>query len=259
HLANVKFFLKDDARIWWRNVEDSVTSFEQFCTLFLKVYGNKARNSQHAAKILNNRVQRQNETCFAYVQEILRLCRQVDPAMAEPTKVKHILRGIAKSVFWILAIKGVKTVAEVLDAVHDVDTMLASRIDESPIEQLSDVIDIPSYSPTDSDESSEADSEESVPFRLPCRRRKKQKKPPVGEASSSSLREIVTQVVKEVLATQPPAVPVATVARTPSPRRIIPQNRRTCWICHSPRHIQRFCPHRTPNHFYSPHPSFNPS
>src|SRR5690606_2988881 len=117
--------------------------------------------------------------------------------------------------------------------------------------------DVPTYSSSDSDEGSDSDSETCVPFRVPRRRRRKHRQQAVPEASS--LREVVSQVVKEVLATHQAAVPVASVARTPSPKRVNLQRRRTCWICHSPQHIQRYCPHRIPYHFYPQHPSFDAS
>src|SRR5690606_34710016 len=73
-LANIKYFLKDEASVWWRNQEDAVKSFEEFCDLFLKVYGNLNKTRNSALKLLSNRPQRAGESCFAYVQAILRLC-----------------------------------------------------------------------------------------------------------------------------------------------------------------------------------------
>ena len=276
HLANVKYFFKDNASIWWRNQEDSVSSFDQFCELFLQVYGNLSKSRRLAASTLSNRPQRVGESCFAYVQAILQLCRQADPTMSEVDKVNHILRGIAKSVFWVLALKKVASISELLTTVQELDTLLANRLDSSTLDQLENVLDVPSFTSSPSDASSETSDSDDSDMPTPPRRIRHRRRKPVIQPSSTSLRDTVVEVVKEVLAAQqssplgtpgPSSPAIAAVgSRSSAHRRSCSpamsssfSRRRLCWICHSPQHIQRFCPLRM-QHFYPPGaypPSFN--
>src|SRR5690606_28408488 len=213
-LANVKYFLKDEASVWWRNQQDSVKSFEEFCDVFLKIYGNPEKTRSKALKLLSNRPQRTGESCFAYVQAIQRLCYQVDPAMLEVEKVRYILRGIAKNVFWILALKRVSTVSQLLTEVQELDTLLANRLESSHVDQLDNVIEVPSFladSSEGSSESSESDEPELTQV-LKKRRRRPRKS---SSSSAPNLRETITEVVKEILALQ-------TSSNVPAPGRSSP-------------------------------------
>lgn len=43
---------------------------------------------------LEGRRQRESEDALAYVRDILRLCAEVDPGMADATKIRHLMRGL---------------------------------------------------------------------------------------------------------------------------------------------------------------------
>ena len=72
-----------------------------------------------ATEELRTRAQRNGESCFDYVQAILKLCRDADRAMAETVKIEHILKGIAENVFYLLHVKNVSTVDEILRQCRD--------------------------------------------------------------------------------------------------------------------------------------------
>src|SRR5690606_27019007 len=102
----------------------------------------------------------------------------------------------------ILALKRVTTVAQLLDEVQELDTLLANRLDSSNFDQLDNVIEAPSFSADTSDESSEtSDSDDAEFTQILKKRRKRHRKPAVS--SAVNLRETIAEVVKEVLALRP--------------------------------------------------------
>src|SRR5690606_28771338 len=203
----------------------------EFCRQFINVYGRSI-----------------GESCFAYVQGILQLCRQADRTMSELDKVRYILRGVAKSVFWVLALMKVSTVSALLE-VQEFDLLLADRLESSFFGRLDDVINIPSFRALSSEESLESCASDDSGLSKFSRRRRKRHHKPVN-CPSSSLRETVTEIVKEVIALQQlsPALPLRSASPSIWPaKRSLPSQighssflrQKCCWTCGSPHHLHR--------------------
>ncbi|UYV69951.1 ASPRV1 [Cordylochernes scorpioides] len=44
-------------------------------------------------------VRKKSELCDIYIQEVLNLCKQIDPKMSESEKVAHLLKGISEDIY----------------------------------------------------------------------------------------------------------------------------------------------------------------
>lgn len=54
-------------------------------------------------------------TCTTYIEEVLKLCKTLDPRMTEEDKVGHLLKGIAEDVYqFLIAIDSLESVSDVI-------------------------------------------------------------------------------------------------------------------------------------------------
>ncbi|XP_077491779.1 uncharacterized protein LOC144102362 [Amblyomma americanum] len=113
-LANV-VFLEATALIWFDNHEDSLTTWERFIEEVKKCFGDGSAKKKRAEQTLLQRAQLPGETCTMYIEEIVKLCRLVNPRMPEEDKVGHLLKGIAEDVYNFLISKdSLKSTADVI-------------------------------------------------------------------------------------------------------------------------------------------------
>lgn len=125
-LRYVYFYLEDSARIWFENHEAALTTWPEFCTQLRNTYGSPDRKEQ-AERLLNSRNQRPNESVAMFVEEMSRLFRRADPAMAEDKKVRFLMRGVKEQLFAGLVRNPPATVAEFLREATTMERMLRQR------------------------------------------------------------------------------------------------------------------------------------
>ncbi|UYV84067.1 hypothetical protein LAZ67_X001053 [Cordylochernes scorpioides] len=111
-LANVIFYLEGTAKCWFENVEESLNSWPRFKEEFLKIFGDQEHFVRKAESKLKIRAQRIGEPSESYIQDILNLCRQVNPAMGEVEKLAHLMKGVAEDIFQALLPVEMATVDE---------------------------------------------------------------------------------------------------------------------------------------------------
>lgn len=111
-LASVAFPLAGTACLWFNNVEPDLCTWSDFVTAFKEAFDLSNELMFRALQELNCRCQHPDETCEAYVQDVLWLCRLIKPSMTEMDKVDHVLKGISDVFFNALVSRDVKTVSE---------------------------------------------------------------------------------------------------------------------------------------------------
>lgn len=125
-LRHVFFALDGPAKTWFENHEASLTTWEAFKTDFLRTFTNMLRK-ERAEILLQSRIQKPNETVPVYVEEMKLLIRRVDPNMAEEKQVGLLMRGVKESLFACLVRNPPKTVAEFTQEASTIEKTLDSR------------------------------------------------------------------------------------------------------------------------------------
>lgn len=138
-LANVVFYLAGTARTWFENHEDDFQSWDAFRSAVQGVFS-VANNRKHlSSEKLATRSQREGETCTAYIEDVLWLCRRVNPDMPEAEKLSHLMKGVAEDAFQLLVVKEPGSVSEFAAACKRFEEAQWSRLGKSPIRRLPNV------------------------------------------------------------------------------------------------------------------------
>ncbi|KAH8035243.1 hypothetical protein HPB51_004484 [Rhipicephalus microplus] len=115
-LLYVAFFLTDSALMWYENREETLTTWDRFVSEIKERFGDPTTIKKRAEQTLMQRAQVPGETCTTYIEEVIKLCRTIDPGMSEEDKVGHILKGIAEDVYSFLIAKD--TLTSVTDVIR---------------------------------------------------------------------------------------------------------------------------------------------
>lgn len=125
-LRNVYTCLKDGAKTWFLNRDDVLTSWREFQRRLLETYRSPDRR-ERAERALQSRIQMPNETVSMYVEDMTRLFKRADPAMAEEKKLRHLMRGVKEQLFAGLVRSPPKSVAEFLTEAATMERVLHQR------------------------------------------------------------------------------------------------------------------------------------
>ncbi|UYV63097.1 hypothetical protein LAZ67_2003127 [Cordylochernes scorpioides] len=101
-LANVYFYLTGTALKWLENNEESILTWTEFMSQLESVFGKNENLRLRAEKILKARAQLKGESTEFYNQDVLRLCREVDPQIIEEDEISHMMKGIAEELYQAL-------------------------------------------------------------------------------------------------------------------------------------------------------------
>ncbi|UYV69035.1 K02A2.6-like [Cordylochernes scorpioides] len=112
-LANVYFYLHGTAQRWYENNEENIPSWEIFKDQLGSVFGKKDNLRRQAEQKLKVRAQTRGETTEFYIQDVLRLCREVDAQMPEEERLSHLMKGVAKEVYRYLLPRDIATTDQV--------------------------------------------------------------------------------------------------------------------------------------------------
>lgn len=128
-LTNVGLFLKGTASVWYENHEESLTTWPKFVDEIRKCFGDPAAKKKRAEQTLMQRAQVPGETCTTYIEEVLKLCKVLDPRMTEEDKVGHLLKGIAEDVYqYLIAKENLESVSNVILHCRTFEALRARRI-----------------------------------------------------------------------------------------------------------------------------------
>lgn len=127
-LVNAPFYLSSTALTWFENNEAQLSTWDNFTADLLAVFGSGDDRKKSARASLAMRAQRLNETCAAYIQDVLHLCTVAEPSMNEQDKIGHLLKGIADDVFNFLVQKNMSTVKEFVKECNRFEELKKSRV-----------------------------------------------------------------------------------------------------------------------------------
>lgn len=155
-LANVIFYLKGTARVWFETHEADLTSWD-ICKQKLRDLFGKPIGRQLAAKTdLASRAQTATESYLSYIQDVLALCLKADSKMSDADKVGHVLKGIADDAFTLLVFANCKTVDEIITECRRFEQAKSRRIaprfsrlpNTAATSSCEDLFDLPSLQPS---------------------------------------------------------------------------------------------------------------
>ena len=239
-LSNVKLFLEGPPRTWFENKSEALPTWPSFVAAFTFAYADGAKIKRSAKLQLKKRAQLAGESCHDYVQEIVRLCRDISPTFEEKERVKHILKGIAFNVYSFLLLKDVQTVDEILQHCRYLDEQMSERIESRGIERLTTAPLFPTYTKNISRETEDDEEDD----RAAATQASQLLSAPV---SAPSLVETITEVVEKILEKRFPTPMQSSPPRyfeRNQPFRGPYRDNRQCYNCHYYGHISRFCPDR---------------
>lgn len=127
-LANVIFYLKGTARVWYETHEHDLTSWDLCKEKLNDLFGKPLGRQLAAKKELGSRAQSSTESYISYIQDILALCRKVDGNMSEADKIGHILKGIADDAFNLLVFRNCATVDAIVTECRRFEQAKSRRI-----------------------------------------------------------------------------------------------------------------------------------
>ncbi|UYV70481.1 K02A2.6-like, partial [Cordylochernes scorpioides] len=127
-LANAPFFLEGTAGQSYDNNEEGMDSWDMFKEMFSRTFNNSGVLLRRAKDNLHSRAQKSTESCESYIQDVLSLCRQVNPDMSKEEKVAHLMKGVVEDVYQVILIKEIDTVEAFVDWCRKVEACKQRRI-----------------------------------------------------------------------------------------------------------------------------------
>lgn len=128
-LINVGLFLKGTVSVWYENHEESLTSWQKFLDEIRKCFGDPAAKNRRAEQMLMQHAQVPGETCTTYIEELLKLCKILDPRTIEEDEVGHLLKGIAENIYqYLIAKHSLESVSDVILNCRTFEALRARRI-----------------------------------------------------------------------------------------------------------------------------------
>ncbi|UYV63130.1 hypothetical protein LAZ67_2003234, partial [Cordylochernes scorpioides] len=92
-----------------------------------------------AEKILKTRAQLKGESTEYYIQDVLRLCKEVDPQMNEKDKISHQMKGIAEELYQALLPRDVHNTEQFVTECRRIESLHCKRVTPTKYERLPNV------------------------------------------------------------------------------------------------------------------------
>ncbi|UYV76114.1 hypothetical protein LAZ67_13002577, partial [Cordylochernes scorpioides] len=191
-LANVYFYLHGTAQRWYENNEENIPSWEIFKDQLGSVFGKKDNLRRQAEQKLKVRAQTRGETTEFYIQDVLRLCREVDAQMPEEERLSHLMKGVAEEVYRYLLPRDIATTDQFIAECRRVVALQGRRVTASKFERLPNV--------TSLGDLGDVTDLQSLIRQIVREEVQRALAPPREEPRISSLEEIVKEEVDKVLA-----------------------------------------------------------
>ncbi|XP_077557320.1 uncharacterized protein LOC144172508 [Haemaphysalis longicornis] len=126
-LNNVGFSFTHLAELWFNNHRREMSTWAEFKERFMKAFGRPEVRKLQAEQRLRVRAQKTGEDFTSYIEDVVDLCKRVDPSMLETERVKHILKGIDDDAFQMLLSKDPRTVSDVIRLCQSYDELRKQR------------------------------------------------------------------------------------------------------------------------------------
>ncbi|UYV65429.1 hypothetical protein LAZ67_3004342 [Cordylochernes scorpioides] len=95
--------------------------------------------SSRAEKTLKTRAQLKGESTEFYIQDVLRLCKEVDPHMNEQDKISHLMKGIAEELYQALLPRDAHTTQQFVTECRRIEALHCKRVTPTRYERLPNV------------------------------------------------------------------------------------------------------------------------
>ncbi|UYV80895.1 K02A2.6-like, partial [Cordylochernes scorpioides] len=138
-LANVYFYLTGTALKWFENNEESILTWTEFMSQLKSVFGKNENLRLRAEKTLKTHAQLKGESTEFYIQDVLRLCKEVDPHMNEQDKISHLMKGIAEELYQALLPRDAHTTQQFVTECHRIEALHCKRVTPTRYERLPNV------------------------------------------------------------------------------------------------------------------------
>ncbi|UYV79015.1 hypothetical protein LAZ67_17000651 [Cordylochernes scorpioides] len=138
-LTKVYFYLSGTALKWFENNEESIQTWKEFTSQLENVFGKKENSKLQAEKKLKTRAQLKGESTECYIQDLLCLCKEVDPQMSEEDKISHLMKGIAEELYQALLPRDVQSTEQFITECRRVEALRCRRVTPTRYERLPNV------------------------------------------------------------------------------------------------------------------------
>ncbi|UYV78724.1 ASPRV1 [Cordylochernes scorpioides] len=127
-LTKVYFYLSGTALKWFENNEESIQTWKEFTSQLENVFGKKENSKLQAEKKLKTRAQLKGESTECYIQDVLCLCKEVDPQMSEEDIISHLMKGIAEELYQALLPRDVQSTEQFITECRRVEALRCRRV-----------------------------------------------------------------------------------------------------------------------------------
>lgn len=127
-LSYANFYLTGVASVWYHNHESDLSTWSDFKARITQVFGRPAVRKLRAEERLRSRSQQPGENFTKYIEDVVDLCKRVDPSMTESDKIRHVMKGIEDDAFQMLLSKSPRTVVEVAELCQSYDELRRQRL-----------------------------------------------------------------------------------------------------------------------------------
>ncbi|UYV77928.1 hypothetical protein LAZ67_15002896 [Cordylochernes scorpioides] len=138
-LANVYFYLNGTALKWFENNEETIRNWEEFTTQLESVFGKSESLRLLAEKKLKIRAQLKGESTEFYIQDVLRLCKEVDLQMSEGDKISHLMKGIVEELYQALLPRDINNTDQFVSECRRIEALHRRRVTSAKYERLPNV------------------------------------------------------------------------------------------------------------------------
>ncbi|UYV62542.1 H3F3C [Cordylochernes scorpioides] len=138
-LTKVYFYLSGTALKWFENNEESIQTWKEFASQLENVFEKKENSKLQAEKKLKTRAQLKGESTECYIQDLLCLCKEVDPQMSEEYKISHLMKGIAEELYQALLPRDVQSTEQFITECRRVEALRCRRVTPTRYERLPNV------------------------------------------------------------------------------------------------------------------------
>ncbi|UYV63976.1 hypothetical protein LAZ67_2006231, partial [Cordylochernes scorpioides] len=138
-LTKVYFYLSETALKWFENNEESIQTWKEFTSQLENVFGKKENSKLQAVKKLKTRAQLKGESTEFYIQDVLCLCKEVDPQMSAEDKISHLMKGIAEELYQALLPRDVQSTEQFITECRRVEALRCRRVTPTRYERLPNV------------------------------------------------------------------------------------------------------------------------
>ncbi|UYV73374.1 K02A2.6-like [Cordylochernes scorpioides] len=209
-LANVYFFLQGTAHRWYENVEEKINSWDIFVKIISDIMSPK---KNQLAENLKTRAQGKEETSDSYIQDVLHLCREVNPAMMENEIVAHLTKGISEEIYQSIIILDIATIDEFIKWCRKIEASNKKQVNKRVVfDRLPNVAAI---------DSADSESMEDLIRRIVREKVHRALNPESTTPEPSSLKEIIREEIEKNVAA------ISKPIQRPPPRQSYPNQTRT--------------------------------